>query len=237
MTQMDDGPSGAVPHDPIPVHGDVPSGPEDVLPARPVGRRAKPPVEGTPSPLGRAVLPVILVLVAVVAVGAAWRQLNASDPSTVAGPTPSPSSSSSASGSASGSPSATSASPTTSPKPTKSSSPAPTSSATSTSSPTPSTAPVVIDRSVPVTVLNGTRRTGLAARVANELRSKGWTVVSIGNWRGGGVSTTTVFVNGRDDAAATMRRDLEAADATKAPIGAMRDNRITVVVMGDYPQG
>jgi hypothetical protein len=43
-------------------------------------------------------------------------------------------------------------------------------------------------------------------------------------------------VQGRADAAATMRRDLEAADATKTPIGSMRTNRITIVVMDDYPR-
>jgi hypothetical protein len=89
---------------------------------------------------------------------------------------------------------------------------------------------------VPVTILNGTRRTGLAAKVAADLKKLGWTVVSIGNWRSGGVETTTVFVQGREDAAATMRRDLEAADATKEPIGSMRTNRITIVVMDDYPK-
>jgi hypothetical protein len=86
-----------------------------------------------------------------------------------------------------------------------------------------------------VTVLNGTRRTGLASKVADELRSKGWTVVSVGNWRGNGVDTTTVFVVDREDAAATMRRDVKAADATEEPIGAMRTNRITLVLMDDYP--
>ena len=90
---------------------------------------------------------------------------------------------------------------------------------------------------LPVTVLNGTRRTGLAAAVAADLRAKGWTIISIGNWRGTGVDTTTVFVNGEKDAAATMRRDVGAADATRTPIGAMKDGRITLVLMDDYPRG
>lgn len=221
MTPQDDGPTASD-------HADVPSGPEDVLPARPPGRRAKPLPEATPSPLGRLILPVALLLVAAVAVFAAWNQLGSDDADVAGGPTPS--SSASAKPSASASPSA-SAKPTPSSSPTASASPTP-----SSSSPSPSASAVVIDRSVPVTVLNGTRRTGLAATVAAQLRAKGWTVVSIGNWRGGGVDTTTVFVDGREDAAATMRRDLKAADATEEPIGAMRTNRITVVVMDDYPR-
>lgn len=219
MTPQDDGPTASD-------HDDVPAGPEDVLPARPPGRRVKPQPDPTPSPLGRLILPVALLVVAAVAVFAAWNQLG-SDGSDVAG---GPTSSSSASASPSTSPSA-SAKPTPSSSPTASASPTP-----SSSSPSPSASAVVIDRSVPVTVLNGTRRTGLAATVATQLRAKGWTVVSIGNWRGSGVETTTVFVNGREDAAATMRRDLKAADATEEPIGAMRANRITVVLMDDYPR-
>lgn len=208
----------------------TPAGPEDVLPARPPGRRAKPPVEGTPSPLGRVLLPIALLVVAVVAVLAAWGRLQ-SDESVVAGGPTSPAASPTSSSSPSPSPSPSSASPTA--KPTKSATPTPTTSDEPTESPSPTA--VVIDRSVPVTVLNGTRRTGLAAKVAADLKSKGWTVVSIGNWRAGGVETTTVFVDGRDDAAATMRRDLKEADATETPIGAMRTNRITVVIMDDYP--
>ena len=227
MTQMDDG-TGEIPHPhaQAPVDADVPTGPEDVLPARPPGRRAKP-VEHTPSPLGRIVLPVVLLLLAAVALFGAWNQLGADERADVAGPAPSSSASASVAPSPSASPSTT-ASAKPSPTPTKTS-------ASPTKSPSP-TASVVIDRSVPVTVLNGTRRTGLAAKVANELRAKGWTVVSIGNWRGSGVDTTTVFVVAREDAAATMRRDLKAADATEEPIGAMRTNRITVVIMDDYPQ-
>jgi len=230
---LDDGSSGAAHPDagPDPAdRADVPSGPEDVLPARPPGRRAKPEPEPTPSPLGRLILPVVLLLVAAVAVFAAWNQLGTDDADLAGGPAPTSSASPSASASAK---------PTASAKPSASAAAKPTakpSSTPSSSSASPSTSAVVIDRSVPVTVLNGTRRTGLAASVAAELRAKGWTVVSIGNWRGNGVETTTVFVDGREDAAATMRRDLEAADATEEPIGAMRDNRITVVIMGDYPR-
>ena len=233
MNSQDDGPSGAAPHEPVPGvpadHADVPTGPEDVLPARTPGRRAKPEPDPTPSPLGRLVLPIALLVVAAVAVFAAWNQLGSRGSETASPPTPT----ASASTSTTPSPSA-SAKPSTKPSATASSSPKPSTSPSS--SPSPTASAVVIDRSVPVTVLNGTRRTGLAARVANELRSKGWTVVSIGNWRGGGVDTTTVFVDGRDDAAATMRRDLPEADATEQPIGAMRANRITVVVMDDYPR-
>jgi hypothetical protein len=89
---------------------------------------------------------------------------------------------------------------------------------------------------VPVTVLNGTTRPGLAAAVAADLEAKGWRIVSTGNWRSGGIESTTVFVDGERNAALTMRQDLPAADATRRPIGAMKDGRITIVVLDDYPR-
>jgi hypothetical protein len=85
-------------------------------------------------------------------------------------------------------------------------------------------------------VLNGTTRRGLAAAVAAELEAKGWRIVSTGNWLSGGIESTTVFVDGERNAALTMRQDLPAADDTRRPIGAMKDGRITIVVLDDYPR-
>jgi hypothetical protein len=237
MTPIDDENGSAVTPPEDHPHHDLADGPEDVLPARTPGRRAKPPVEGTPSPLGRIVLPLALAVVAAVAVFAAWGHLQSDDTTDLASspsatPTVSVTSSPAPTESPSTTPSSAEPTPSTSVTPTESATESPTTSA----SPSESATSVVIDRSVPVTILNGTRRTGLAAKVAADLKKLGWTVVSIGNWRAGGVETTTVFVQGRADAAATMRRDLEAADATKTPIGSMRTNRITIVVMDDYPK-
>lgn len=187
--------------------------------------------DGTPSRIGRVILPLALAVVSVVALFAAWAHLVGERGDSAAAGQPSTS--------ASGKPAVPSLGASPSPQETESVEPEPSTSPTS-ASPTPSPSPtrtsIPVDRTVPVTVLNGTRRTGLAATVAADLRSKGWTIVSIGNWRGTGVDTTTVFVEGEQDAAATMRRDLRAADATRTPIGAMKDGRITVVIMDDYPR-
>jgi hypothetical protein len=61
-------------------------------------------------------------------------------------------------------------------------------------------------------------------------------VVSIGNWRSGGVDTTTVFATGRADAAATMRRDAKPADATRPTREGMPKNRIVLVIGPDFPR-
>lgn len=238
MTRIhdEDAPAVMAPAD-GPDHDHAGYGPEDVLPARPPGRRAKPPVEGTPSPIGRVVLPLALALVGVVAVFAAWGHLQSENADNAASAGQASSSLTvSAAPTVSSTPSVEPSSAPTSAEPSVTPSTSPSVTADPSASATTSDPAIVIDRSVPVTVLNGTRRTGLASRVAADLRKLGWTVVSVGNWRAGGVATTTVFVQGRADAAATMRRDLDAADATKATIGAMRTNRITVVVMDDYPK-
>ncbi|MGD9798630.1 MAG: LytR C-terminal domain-containing protein [Acidimicrobiia bacterium] len=196
---------------------------DTVVPPRHRHRRDDPPP--TPSPVGRVVLPLALTVLSVVALFAAWVHLQGE------GSTPP---ASSALPAASSTPSATKpAVPvlSESPSPQESESVAP-----DTPSPTPTRTSIPIDRTVPVTVLNGTRTTGLASRVAADLRSKGWTVVSVGNWRGSGIGQTTVFVNGEKDAVATIKRDLPAIDRAREPIGAMNDGRMTVVIMGDYPQ-
>jgi hypothetical protein len=92
-----------------------------------------------------------------------------------------------------------------------------------------------VDRSVPVVVLNSTKRTGLAAKVAKQLRAEGWTVVLVGNFRGL-LAITTVYAEGHDDAVATMQSDLPTRDRQKPPFGAMNPKRLTVVIGADYPR-
>jgi hypothetical protein len=221
----------------------------------PTGRAARRLPADTPSGAGRVLLPIALCLVGVVALGAGWTHLEseraaeaqtpvaaspsgkppvpslgAASPSATPAASTSPSASPSASRSASPSASASrSAAPTPSASPSSTGSSAPTSAPSA--SPTP---PPVIDRSVPVVVLNATDRTGLAAEVAKRLRAKGWTVVSVGNWTRG-VPTTTVYATGRAAAAATMRYDAKPADATRPTRDGMPANRIVLVIGPDFP--
>ncbi|HEY7858802.1 MAG TPA: LytR C-terminal domain-containing protein [Candidatus Nanopelagicales bacterium] len=123
--------------------------------------------------------------------------------------------------------------------PTPSAHPSPTAHGTPTATPTPAPtksapAKIVVDRSIPVVVLNATTRTGLAAREARSLRSLGWTVVSVGNWRGGGVNRTTVFAIGYAVAARTLRADVGASAPVRAPLPSMARNRLVLVIGPDY---
>ncbi len=198
----------------------------------------------TPSGAGRVVLPLGLALVSVVALGAGWLHLESDraaegaaratagvaalkppvpalgDPSAAASPAASSAATPAASTPASAPAASTPAAP-----------------AASTQASPPAVVPVsAVDRSVPVVVYNTTARTGLAAKVAASLKAKGWTVVSVGNWRKGGVSATTVFVSGEKDAAATMLDDLVVDGSAKAPLASMPKNRLVVVIGKDYPR-
>jgi hypothetical protein len=86
-------------------------------------------------------------------------------------------------------------------------------------------------------VLNGTRRTGLGAKVAKRLRALGWNVTSVANWRRTTIGETTVFVDGEPAAAATMLDDLPVGDTVTSPLSGMPGNRLVVVVGADYPRG
>ena len=204
----------------------------------PRGRR-----DWTPTPLGRVVLPIALALVSVVALWAAWNHLSADDQNAAA---PGPSATAPAGnpgGSTSPSTSPTSAS-STSPSATPSSSPS--ASASGSHSAAPSSSPsasattpaaATVDRSVPVVVLNATGRPGLAAKVAAQLRAKGWKVTSVGNWTRGGISATTIFLNGHVDAARTIAGDFpQASGSIQLPKAGMPQLRMVIVVGNDYPR-
>ncbi|HET8970674.1 MAG TPA: LytR C-terminal domain-containing protein [Candidatus Nanopelagicales bacterium] len=91
-------------------------------------------------------------------------------------------------------------------------------------------------RDVDVVVLNATNRTGLAAGVAAKLREQGWTVVSVANWRGGGVPETSVFTSGGAAAAVrTLQRDVPSADQVRSPLPGMSTGRLVLVLAADYP--
>ena len=109
---------------------------------------------------------------------------------------------------------------------------APTASATQKPRPTatrPAAPPVV---HAPAIVLNETTQHGLAADVAQHLRSLGWTVTGVGNWRGN-ISTTTVYYSpGQLAAARRLAYDLGMSRIRPAVPG-MLSNHVTVVLHSD----
>ena len=183
------------------------------------------PAGGTPSRLGRLLVPIALGAVAVMALIAGWThfQNSGSDSTIVVAPTNQP---------------AASTAPTVAPVvPTPAVSIVPTIPSAAPVDPTPgssSAAPVIgtADRSVPVVVLNASGTKGLAAKVADELRAKGWTVLSIGNYASS--AQTTVYSPGPRTASATMRSDVPQASLTHKPLPGMSKSHITLVLGTNY---
>lgn len=174
-----------------------------------------------------AMLPVLLVIVAVVAVViGAMTMLGGSDP-----PAPAP---------------AATAGQDQEQSPGDDEAPAPTAAPEGTAGPDADDAPAAaepqetlapqppVDTSVPVTVLNGTRTTGLAGRATQQLRAAGWTVPRADNYRDGETPPTTVYFPGEvlASTAAAVAEDLGGARSELSD--AFGDEGLTVVLGEDY---
>jgi hypothetical protein len=91
-----------------------------------------------------------------------------------------------------------------------------------------------VNRTLGVTVLNGTTRAGLAGRAATTLHSAGWTIRSTGNSTAGSGATTVYY--GRADLQATAAA-VAAALGGRAQLTESADfgsRRVTVVLGSDY---
>jgi hypothetical protein len=102
---------------------------------------------------------------------------------------------------------------------------------TSTAPATPSTAPSDVE----VVVLNETRRSGLAGTVADVLRGKGWTVPTVGNFRGTVATTTVYYPEGAEAAAQAAAEMLPTTPRIRPRFGNLSTSRLTVVVTDNYP--
>ncbi len=86
-----------------------------------------------------------------------------------------------------------------------------------------------------VVVLNATRRTGLAARVARRLRARGWNVVVTANFRGAVPATTVYYPAGGAASARVVSGVLPASARVRPRFGNLSTARLTVVLGNDYP--
>ena len=247
--EADTHPTIGTPYGDLPAYSAANYDDNTVLPTGPVGgRRARREGPGgagseerlTPSPLGRAIVPLALALVSAVALVAGWTHLQDDPGSTAA--TPGTSIVGEPTSPTTGGPVApagsTSAQPSSSPSAAVSPSASPSPSTTKATSSTPPKTPVArpIDRTVPVIVLNATGRPGLAAKVASPLRALGWRVLSVGNWTGAGVKTTKAYLIGHLDAQATMAKDIATVELVDGLLPGMRPKTMTIVIGPDYPR-
>jgi LytR cell envelope-related transcriptional attenuator len=103
---------------------------------------------------------------------------------------------------------------------------------TAESSPEPAESAETVNRSLPVTVLNGTGRAGLATRVAATLRSAGWAVSGLGNYPEGVASSTVYYPQA--GLRATARAVSEDLPGTQRVVRSSRFGSVTVVLGPDY---
>jgi hypothetical protein len=102
---------------------------------------------------------------------------------------------------------------------------------TTTAAAAPSTSP----HDVEVVVLNETRRRGLAGTVAGMLRGQGWTVPTVGNFRGTVSATTVYYPDGAEAAAQAAAEVLPTTPRIRPRFGNLSTSRLTVVVTDSYP--
>lgn len=86
-----------------------------------------------------------------------------------------------------------------------------------------------------VVVLNQTTRRGLAGTVAEQLRSAGWPVPAVGNFRGIVPSTTVYYPPGGEAGALAVAADLPVEPRVRPSFGNLSETRLTVVVTDSYP--
>jgi hypothetical protein len=110
---------------------------------------------------------------------------------------------------------------------------APASTAPSPSTEVAGTKAAVSDREV--VVLNQTSRSGLAAQVAERLRSSGWEVPAVGNFRGVVPATTVYYPAGAEQDALAVAGDLPTEPRVRPRFGNLSTSRLTVVVTDSYP--
>ncbi|MGL5858373.1 MAG: LytR C-terminal domain-containing protein [Angustibacter sp.] len=90
---------------------------------------------------------------------------------------------------------------------------------------------VTADKTTPITVLNDTGITGLAARAAKSLEEQGWTVESTGNYQGDQPSTAVFYPDSAQKATASALVD----DLGGGEVKQSSDfDGITIVLGNDY---
>lgn len=107
--------------------------------------------------------------------------------------------------------------------------------APSTSAQASSTAPAgTVDKTITVSVYNGTRTSGLARRAGTKINVAGWTLGTVATWTGAPVTETTVYY-GTDSQEATATAVAKALGHGIARLSAAKAGTgITVVVGPDF---
>lgn len=193
--------------------------------ARPVSHRATPPV----GEAARRLVPALTAVTAVVVVIVLLLFLNSRPTHSDGGPGPAVV----ATGPASSRPSAASAPPSSAPSGTATGATHPSAVAPPVSQP-PATQTAAATK-LPVTVLNNSRRTGLAHEAAAQVARGGWPVAHIGNFTGRIAESTIYYAAGQRAAAVAFARQFPAVRRVLPRFAGLPGSGLTLVVTRDWP--
>jgi hypothetical protein len=87
----------------------------------------------------------------------------------------------------------------------------------------------------PVTVLNNSTRTGLAARAADQLASGGWPIDLVGNYRGRLPVSTLYYVDGQSRVAHLLAAQFPAVARVLPRFDGLPGEGLTLVVTREWP--
>ena len=88
---------------------------------------------------------------------------------------------------------------------------------------------------IPVTVLNNSRRQGLAHRAAAQVSSKGWPIKQIGNFTGRIRVSTAYYAPGQAEEAHLLARDFPAIQRVLPRFDGLPGSGLTLVVTREWP--
>jgi len=116
--------------------------------------------------------------------------------------------------------------------------PLPSDSSSAVDEPAPEPEPTAVDAPAraPLTVLNHSRISGLAAKAADDFRDGGWEVVEVGNTRLSVAETTVFFEPGQEASAAALLAQFPAVRRSAPRPAGLPGRGLTVVVTREYPR-
>jgi hypothetical protein len=129
-------------------------------------------------------------------------------------------------------PRATSPSPSATPTRTHRPTPTPTRTAP-VDEPSATTTPAVAK--APVTVLNNSRRTGLASRAADQLNNGGWRIAEVGNFTGRIPVSTVYYAPGQQAVAQRLAHQFPAIQRVHPRFSGLPGSGLTLVVTREWP--
>jgi len=88
---------------------------------------------------------------------------------------------------------------------------------------------------LPVTVLNNSRRTGLAARAAAQLSGGGWPIRQVGNFTGRIRVSTAYYAPGQESVARNLARQFHAIQRVLPRFSGLPGSGLTLVVTREWP--